>query len=389
MMGPDAAELDSVFKLLDKSFNVSDEGSISDYLGIKVSRMADGRRLKFTQPQLIDSILVDCGLDKANAKPQETPALLSRILLRDEHGTPWNDKKWKYRSVIGKLNFLEKSTRPDIAYAMHQYARFTADPKVSHAEAVKNIVRYLKGTRDMGIILDPIKRPLECFADASFGGDWHKATAAFDKATAKSRTGFVVFYCGCPIIWASKLQTEIALSTTEAEYIALSTALREVIPLMDLIKETKSHGFDFPFAPAKIHCKAFEDNSGALEMAQTHKPRPRTKYINVKYHHFRAHVGKTITIHKIDTKDQIADGLTKPLDVIAFQRFRNRIMGYEQLPTDTTERESEMKSGSSTGIKSSSPTGSPISSGTSHRAGWSSAVSLSIGSSSKPRKGFV
>jgi hypothetical protein len=378
MMGPDATELDNIFKLLDKSFNVSDEGSISDYLGIKVTRLSDGR-LTFTQPQLIDSILVDCGLEKPNAKPRETPALSSRILLRDEHGIPWKDEKWKYRSVIGKLNFLEKSTRPDIAYAVHQCARFTAEPKVTHAEAVKNIVRYLKGTRDMGIVMNPRERPLECFADASFGGDWHRPTAIYDAVTAKSRTGFVIFYCGCPIVWASKLQTEIALSTTEAEYIALSTALREVIPLMDLIQETKAHGFDFPFAPAKVHCKAFEDNSGALEMAKTHKLRPRTKYINVKYHHFRAHVDKTITIHKIDTKDQLADGLTKPLDVIAFQIFRDRVMGYDvNLPTDTAERESEMKSGSSTGIKSSSSTGGHDKNGRSHRAGRSSTASTLV-----------
>jgi hypothetical protein len=85
-------------------------------------------------------------------------------------------------------------------------------------------------------------------------------------------------------------------------------------------------------------------------MAQTHKLRPRTKYINVKYHHFRTHVGKTITVHKIDSKNQLADGLTKPLDVTAFCIFRDRIMGYELFfPTISAERESEVKSGFSTG----------------------------------------
>jgi hypothetical protein len=123
----------------------------------------------------------------------------------------------------------------------------------------------------MGIILSPRVQSLECYADASFGGDWNRATAAHDVSTAKSRTGYIITYCGCPVIWASKLQTEIALSTTEAEYIALSTALREVIPLMNQIKEARKYGFDFPFAPARVHCKAFEDNSGALEMAVTPK----------------------------------------------------------------------------------------------------------------------
>jgi histone deacetylase 1/2 len=349
MLGPNASELDEVFKLLESTFTVSDEGNINDYLGIRVTRTQDGH-MKFTQRQLIDSIIADCGLSKSNAKPKETPALSSKILLRDEDGEPWRDEKWKYRSVIGKLNFLEKSTRPDIAYAVHQFAWFTANPKQSHAEAVKNIVRYLKGTREMGIILNPREQSVECFADASFGGDWHKPTAASDRTTAKSRTGYVLTYCGCPIVWASsKLQTEIALSTTEAEYIALSTALREVIPMMDLIQEARKHGVDLPIAPARIHCKAFEDNSGALEMAQTPKLRPRTKYINVKYHHFRQHVGNTITIHKIDSKDQLADGLTKPLDVASYRIFRDRIMGYKLFsPTTSAERESEVKSGFST-----------------------------------------
>jgi histone deacetylase 1/2 len=341
MMGPSAQELDEVFSLLDKTFFVSDEGTISDYLGIKVTCLPDGR-LSFTQPQLIASIIADCGLEKQNANARRSPALSTRILRRDEHGEPWSDQKWKYRSVIGKLNFLEKSTRPDIAYAVHQCARFTANPKMSHTEAVKNIVRYLKGTSDMGIILSPKEQSLECYADASFGGDWNRATAHSDPSTAKSRTGYFITYCGCPVTWASKLQTEIALSTTEAEYIALSTALREVIPLMEQIKEARENGFDFPFAPARVHCKVFEDNSGALEMAIAPKLRPRTKYINCKYHHFRAHVGKTITIHKVDTAKQVADGLTKPLDDASFIRFRTAVLGQViPDPTATAERESE------------------------------------------------
>jgi histone deacetylase 1/2 len=341
MMSPSKTELDEVFKILDETFDVSDEGDISDYLGIKVTKLPDGR-MSFTQPQLIDSIIADCGLEKPNAKPRETPALSTRIVRRDEDGESWPDEKWKYRSLIGKLNFLEKSTRPDIAYSVHQCARFTANPKLSHAEAVKNIVRYLKGTRELGIILDPKEQALECYADASFGGDWNRATAAHDASTAKSRTGYLITYCGCPIIWASKLQTEIALSTTEAEYIALSQALREVIPLMEQIREARTFGFDFPYAPARVHCKAFEDNSGALEMAVTPKIRPRTKYINCKYHHFRSHVGKTITIHKIDTKDQIADGLTKPLEAVSFFKFRSAVMGHTTMgPAASAERESE------------------------------------------------
>jgi hypothetical protein len=111
---------------------------------------------------------------------------------------------------------------------------------------------------------------------------------------------------------------------------------------MHQIREARNHGFDFPYAPARVHCKVFEDNSGALEMAIAPKIRPRTKYINCKYHHFRAHVGKTISIHKIDSDKQLADGLTKPLEDVSFIRFRDAVMG-RLIPDSTAsaERESE------------------------------------------------
>ena len=166
-----------------------------------------------------------------------------------------------------------------ISYAVHQCARFATFPKQSHADAVRCIVRYLIGTKDEGVIfLDPSNASFYCFVDADFCGTWNPETAEGDASTSKSRTGFVIKYAGCPIVWQSKLQTETALSTTEAEYIALSsTSLREVISLMDLLKEAKAHGIPNVIREPKIHCKVFEDNSGALAMAQMPKMWPRKK----------------------------------------------------------------------------------------------------------------
>ncbi len=135
-----------------------------------------------------------------------------------------------------------------------------------------------------------------------------------DPSTAKSCSGWIVFYAGCPVCWASKLQSQVALSTTKAEYIAMSMALRDVIPVMDLIAEIKDRGFQVICTQPYVYCKVFEDNSGALELAHLPKLRPRTKHINVCYHHFHEHVRKgLIKIFPIDTKDQIADALTKAL----------------------------------------------------------------------------
>ena len=104
--------------------------------------------------------------------------------------------------------------------------------------------------------------------------------------TAKSRSGWIIQYTGCTITWASKLQTLTALSTTEVEYVALSMAMREQLPLIQLLKEVVSHKVNAKLQPRTIHCKAFEDNSRALEMAEVPKMRPRTKHLNNMYHHF-------------------------------------------------------------------------------------------------------
>ena len=289
------------------------KGDMSDFLGVKIDRKRDGL-IHLTQPHLINSILKDLHLLNTGSRPptvKMVPMATSRVLGKCEDSEP-HDGHFDYRSVIGKLLYLEKSTRPDLAYAVHQCARFAANPRQDHAKAVKWIGRYLLHTRDKGMILHPTVQSFDCYVDADFSGNWNPKEWD-DPKNARSRSGYVIMYAGCPIVWASKLQTEIALSTTEAEYVALSTALRECIPLMQLVKELKANGFDFQATKPQVHCKVFEDNSGAIVMATEHKMRPRTKHLNIKYHHFRDYVTrKEITIHAIDTANQVANILTKP-----------------------------------------------------------------------------
>ena len=204
------------------------------------------------------------------------------------------------------------------------------NPKESHAKAIRWLGRYLKSTKDKGLIMKPDNsKELEVFVDADFSRNWDKKDALDNRDTARSRHGYIISYKGCPIIWKSQMQTEIALSSTESEYMGLSYALREAIPIMGILKEMQMHGFSIGSTKASIHCKVFEDNSGALEMAKTHKYRPRTKHINVKYHHFRDYITRgNISVHKIDTSDQCADYLTKPVNLDTLKRLRKRVMGW-------------------------------------------------------------
>jgi hypothetical protein len=280
-----------------------------------------------TQPHLIDQVLQEVNF-RPDTKVQATAAESTTILKRDLN-LPDHKAHWAYRRIIGKLNFLEKCTRPELACSVHQAARFSANPKTSHTDAVHYIGRYLIGSADKGLILKPNKHSFEVYADADFSGLWDKDTAMDDPSTAKSRSGYVILYAGCPILWTSRLQSETALSTTEAEYLSLSSALRETIPLMKLVKEFKKELL-LPMATTPVvHCKAFDDNSGAVELAKVPKMRPRTKHINTKYHHFRKFVADgLIKIHQVATQDQIADIFTKNLSKKLFVKFRHLINGW-------------------------------------------------------------
>ena len=120
------------------------------------------------------------------------------------------------------------------------------------------------------------------------------------------------------------------MSSTEAEYIALSTALRQAIPLMTMMEEMKERNIIEKEYVPRVYCKAFEDNAGALELARLPKMRPRTKHINCKYHHFRQHVAqKKIEIHSVKTTEQLADLWTKPLGQEPFRKFTYETMGFE------------------------------------------------------------
>ena len=246
----------------------------------------------------------------------------------DVGGEPF-EYEWNYRGVIGKLNFLEKSTRPDISAATNTCARFMQAPTKKHGEAVKRIGRYLLGTRDKGIYLKPNKRRgFECYVDADFCGGWDKDIAMDQPDTAKSRYGYIVKVYNAPIYWSSRLQTIIALSTAESEYIGLSNAARYLLGTIYLMEEINAKFHPLKAKPT-IKCTIFEDNNSALEIAKVPKMRPRTRHINVQYHHFRNEVASgRMAVERIDTTNQEADMLTKSLNQDTLQKLRNMVMGW-------------------------------------------------------------
>ena len=188
---------------------------------------------------------------------------------------------------------------------------------------------YLLGTRDKGIIFSSngILTHLECYVDADFAGNYSSETCE-DPNSVKSRTGCVIKYADCPITWFSRIQHKIWLSTTEAEYVALSTAAREVLPFRELILEIKDI-LQILEAELLIRCTHFEDNKGAEELTKVPKNRPRTKHIATKYHYFRESVKNgTLLVKRVETSHQLADIFTKALPKQSLEYLRHQIMGW-------------------------------------------------------------
>ena len=304
--------------------DLSEESDVAGFLGILIEKTPEGIELK--QTGLIKRIVISLGLE--DSTPKSTPA--EKIALgKDENGQQ-RAEGWNYRSVVGMMSYLATNSRRDIAFAVNQCCRFSNDPKRSHEKAVKRIGRYLKGTSERGMVIHPnSKLGLKLYADADFAGLFAVEDKE-DPICVKSRTGWVLTLGGVPVTWSSKLQTEIALSTMEAEYIALSMGMRELVGSRKLMSEIT------------IRCKlkreessrvsrVYEDNEAALKHAVTALPKlsPRTKHIAVKYHWFKKRIELgIIEMFPISTKEQKADIFTKGLAKNEFEDKRKLLMGW-------------------------------------------------------------
>ena len=238
-------------------------------------------------------------------------------------------EKWSYPSIVGMLLHLSTNTRPDISFAVSQVAHFNHNPKQSHAQAVKMILRYLKGTADKGMIVKPTgKLELDDWADVDFCGLFRSDPDA-SPTSVKSHPGFIITLSDVPLVWRSQLQSEISLSTTEAEYITLRQSLRTLLPICSLLLEVAQAIGLKPSLQVMIHCRAVQDNQASYLLATTHWITNHTKYYLVKWHWFWDHHDKGhFTIHKVSTTVMKADGLTKGLVRELFEQSRKLNQGW-------------------------------------------------------------
>ena len=277
-------------------------------VGIQVERDKHNKRMKLHQAQYLTKLLEKFGMQ--DCKPVATPVDQSTKLLPNK-GQPVN--KEQYQALIGGLTYAVTATIPDLAHALGTVNQFCSNPGEEHWKAAKRILRYIKGTIDFGITFDGNKESdvkLKGYVDADWGSNSNGR---------KSQSGYLFTVCGEVISWASKKQSVVALSSTEAEYIAVSLASQEAVWLRSLLG-------NISFVQ-KEPTVVKEDNQGTIALSRNPKYHPRTKHIDIKYHFIRDKVEKKeLVLEYCPTEQMLADLLTKQLGKTLFQRLRG-LMG--------------------------------------------------------------
>ena len=257
----------------------------------------DDGSIKLDQHRYIKEILHELRME--NAKPDAIPARLHG--KEEKEVSPSLEEGVPFRMGLGKLHHAVRQTRPDIAYAVSAVSSGQQHPTKRHWVALKKVYRYLAGTPDRGLLFHGGCEPvIGAWCDADFGSD------AVD---SKSRTGYIITIGGTPVDWYSKKQDIVALSTAEAEYVAMSKVGQAVIFVRDLVEFMTG----VPVAgPTEVRA----DNQAALAIVE--KPSTvhgRSKHIRVRYHFIRDLVNRgTVKYTWTSSETNLADVLTKPLE---------------------------------------------------------------------------
>jgi len=217
-------------------------------------------------------------------------------------------KSIPFREAVGSLMHVMVMTRPDIAFAVGQVAQFAQNPGQQHWRAVKRILAYLRKTYDFGLHFGGDLRPLIGFCDSDYAGDLQ---------TRRSTSGFVFLYLGGPVSWASRRQACVALSTTEAEFVAAAEATKEAVWLQQLLSE-----LGINHRSTLLHC----DNQSAIALVKNPAFHQRTKHIDVRLFFIRdAQESGKVDVTYVSTDQQLADIFTKALAVPRFEKLRSAL----------------------------------------------------------------
>jgi hypothetical protein len=287
-----------------KTFDMTDLGKMRHFLGVEV--IQDSQGIFMCQHRYAKEILERFGMENSNAVC--SPMVTGTKLSKHDQGNKVDPTQFK--QIIGSLMYLT-ATRPDLMFAVNMVARFMEQPVETHMIAAKRILRYLKGTLDLGILYKRGEsKNLIAYSDSDYGGDIDDR---------KSTYGYVFMLGSGAVAWSSRKQPIVTLSTTEAEFIAAAHCVCEGIWL---IRTLDSIGLQ-----QKQCLTVFCDNSSTIKLSKNPVMHGRSKHIDIRFHFLRnLSCEGLVELVCCATKEQIADVMTKALSLPQFENFR-RLLG--------------------------------------------------------------
>jgi hypothetical protein len=307
VLGNHKQKIQEVKNKLNKEFKIKDLGEPKLFLGIEILRDRKNKTITLHQSAFTQRILKRFGMEGSNpaATPMRTQEGDKKSLENSVSKNGELLEEIPYREAIGSLLYLANGTRPDITYAVNRFSRKQTNYTKEDWIGVKRIFRYLKGTVNYGLKYTGEGEGLNCFADASLG---------MSDEEGKSTSGLLITMFGNDIItWRTKKQTHVALSSAEAEFVAMSLACKEVISIKEMCKR---------ILKKDVMPILYEDNRAAIKKAKSEEAQAFKHIVKLCYHYIRLEVAKKNIILKwVNTNEQLADGFTKALGKQKFENF--------------------------------------------------------------------
>jgi len=293
---------------------MKDLGPVTEIFEMRVVREGPSGSIHISQEAYTRRIIERFGM--AHANPASTPMETGVRLSREDEASSKEEKdemrQRPYRELVGSLSYLANTTRPDIMFAANVLSRYNANPGKTHWKAAKHTLRYLIGTSNLGITYAKSGKPLHAYVDSDWGGNIDNR---------RSCTGLALILGGGPINWKSKQQKSVALSTMEAEYMALLEVVKEVIYTRRLLNHMV--GSTYVKKPTCIGC----DNQSAIKFSKDSIYHQRSKHVDIRFHFTReAQESKEIIVQYVPTNENPADLLTKALEKNKTSTCRDMLM---------------------------------------------------------------
>lgn len=301
-----------VKEMLSVKFKMKDLGKLKYFLGIEFTQH-DGC-VKMSQETYMNKILTRFKME--GCKPRKTPC--DQKLCYTEDGVEMKDVRM-YREAVGSLIYLTTCTRPDLSFGVSKLSQYLSKPTEQQWVTVKHVLRYLKGTLNKELCFrrdDSQKLGLTAYSDADWAGD---------TTDRRSTTGYCVSLSenSCLVSWKTKKQPTVALSTCEAEYMALASTMQECMYLKQLLEGID----DYMYKQTVV----YEDNQGTIALAKNPVSRQRCKHVDIKYHFVRSVVTEgRMSLLYCTTEEMVADIMTKPVSKIKLEKFDDLLFGVKE-----------------------------------------------------------